>query len=282
VNREIATKYTLRCAQFLVAALFICATSSAHAQAENWRPTPQNSALNEAVLEQRLGNSIPLELRFRSTDGRSVVLSKYFGHQRPVILALGYVECPNLCALVHQGMVHSLEKISLEMGQDYEVISLSIDPNEPLALARSARQRYLQIYGRVGAEKGWHSLVGEEDTIAKIADAIGFRYAYDSEKKQYSHPGALVILTPEGKVSRYFLGVTYDPGDLRLALVEASSGHIGSPVDKVLLRCFAYDPSSGKYSVQIMEVMRYAGGFTTLVLLGGLIMGFRRRRGTNS
>lgn len=274
---QIAQKYMLRCAQILTALLLLGISSNVQAQAENWRPVPQNSPLKEAGLEQRLGEQIPLDLRFRRASGQGVHIADYFGHKRPVILALGYVECPSLCSLVHQGMVHSLQDVSLEMGQDFDVISLSIDPDEPLALTRSARQRYLQMYGREGAEKGWHSWVGEKDAIQEIADAIGFHYAYDEEKEQYSHPGALIILTPEGKISRYFLGVTYEPTDLRLALVEASDGNVGSPVDKVLLRCFAYDPSSGKYSVQIMAVMRYAGGFTTLVMLVGFILLFRRK-----
>lgn len=270
-------KYMLRYAQILIALLFLGISSNVRAQAENWRPVPENSPLKEAGLDQRIGEQIPLDLSFRRASGQGINIADYFGHKRPVILALGYVDCPSLCSLVHQGMVHSLQEVSLEMGQDFDVISLSIDPDEPLALTRSARQRYLQLYGRDGAEKGWHSWVGEKDAIQKIADAIGFQYVYDEEKKQYSHPGALIILTPEGKISRYFLGVTYEPTELRRVLVEASGGNVGSPVDKVLLRCFAYDPASGKYSVQIMGVMRYAGGFTTIIMLLGLFLLFRRK-----
>lgn len=271
-------KYGNRWAQIGTAIALLLVSSTVHAQAENWRPKPENSSLKKAQLEQKLGSHVPLDIRFRRSTGDRVKLAQFFGKERPVILALGYVECPNLCTLVHQGMVHSLQDIKLEMGQDFDVVSLSIDPDEPLALTRSARQRYLQMYGRKGAQRGWHSLIGEQEAIQVIADAIGFRYAYDDKEKQYSHPGALIILTPEGKISRYFSGVTYAPSDMRLALVEASGGRVGSPVDKVLLRCFAYDPSSGEYSLQVMRVVRYAGGFTVVIVLLGVFVAFRRSR----
>jgi protein SCO1/2 len=265
-------------AQLIALILCVFTVDAAWAQAENWRPRPENSALDEASIEQKLGARVPADLRFRLSTGEGVRLSKFFAGHRPIILALGYVECPNLCTLVHQGMVHSLEEIELEMGRDFEVLSVSIDPNEPIELTRSARQRYLQIYGRKDAGRGWHSLVGEKPQIQKLADAVGFRYAYDPEIKQYSHPGALIILTPDGTVSRYFFGVTYDPSDLRLALVEASDGAIGSPVDKVLLRCFSYDPSTGEYTLEIMRLVRWAGGLSIALLALWLIAAFYRQK----
>lgn len=248
------------------------------AKSDGWRPIDGTSALKDAQLEQRLGNQVPADLEFRSATGERVRLADYFARERPIILALGYVECPNLCTLVHQGMVHSLQEVDLKMGADFEVLSVSIDPREPLALTRSARQRYLQMYGRDGAGRGWHSLVGETPAIQQLADAIGYQYRYDAESKQYAHPGALIILTPEGRVSRYFYGVSYDPRDLRLALVDASGGRIGSAVDKVLLRCFSYDPNTGKYSVEIMRVVRWAGGASVLVIALGFLWAQSPRR----
>lgn len=236
------------------------------------------SALDKAGLQQKLDSQVPVDLWFRDSDGESVELGRYFDGERPVILALGYVDCPHLCSLVHEEMIKSLEKISLDMGEDYRVLSVSIDPDEPLDLTRSARQRYLQMYGRDGAKEGWHSLVGDKDAIARLADTVGFGYAYDAEKDQYAHPGAIMVLTPEGTVSRYFYGVDYPPNDLKLGLLDASEGSVGSPVDQVLMRCFHYDPKTGKYSVAIMNVMRMAGGATVVLLVLGMFVASRRRR----
>ena len=243
-----------------------------------WAPKPKSSALDGAGLEQRLDNQVPTALAFRNSQGEEVELGRYFDGKRPVILAMGYVDCPHLCTLVHEGMIKSLEAISLDMGGDYRVLSVSIDPDEPLDLTRSARQRYLQMYGRDGAAKGWHSLVGSEEATARLSESIGFKYEYDANKDQYAHPGAIMVLTPEGKVSRYFYGVDYPPTDLKLGLLQAAEGSIGSPVDQVLMRCFHYDPETGKYSVAIMNVMRMAGGATAVIVALGLLIAYRRRR----
>lgn len=262
-------------------ALVVAAGQPARASTpKGWSPRPKSDTLDKATLTQRLDHQIPVDLQFRNSKGDTVELSKYLDGDRPVVLALGYVQCPNLCTLVHESMVQSLKKItSLNMGEDYQVLSVSIDPNEPLDLTRSARQRYLQMYARDGAAGGWHSLVGDKDAISRLSKAIGFSYAYDAKKDEYSHPAALVVLTPEGTVSRYFYGLDYDPRDVKLGLVDASSGTIGSPVDKVLLRCCSYDPKTGKYSVQIMNVMRLAGGVTVVLLAVGLLVAVKRNRG---
>lgn len=272
--------------RFILSALLILsaliAAPRAFAQAENYRIKPENTALDGADIEQRLGHKITPNLQFIGLNGEKTQISRFFGTKRPLILALGYVECPNLCALVHQGMVQSLKEIDLKMGEDFDVLSVSIDPDEPVDLTRSARQRYLQIYARSGAESGWHSLLGESAQIQQLADDIGFHYAYDEEIQEYSHPGALIILTADGEVSRYFFGVSYDPKDLRLALVDASKGAIGSIADKILLRCFSYDPKSGKYSVEIMRILRWAAAACVLAILMGFVWAQRRRGAHNS
>lgn len=239
---------------------------------------PRDRALAKVSLEQKLDNQVPGELVFTDSRGVDVQLERYFDGDKPVVLALGYVNCPNLCTLVHKAMVDSLEQLSMRMGEDYRVVSVSLDPDEPLQLTRSARQRYLQQYGKEGAGDGWHSLVGDKESIERLADAVGFGYAYDAGQDQYAHPGLLTILTPQGKVSRYLYGVQYPPADLRLALLDASEGSIGSPVDQVLMRCFHYDPATGKYSVAILEVMRMAGGVTVVVIAVGLLFAFSRGR----
>ena len=221
---------------------------------------------------------MPLDLPFRNHDGDPVELAEFFDGERPVILALGYEECPNLCTLVHEGMIDSLEEISLRLGEDFRVLSVSIDPDEPLQLTRSSRQRYLQMYGGVEDGRGWHSLVGKKKNIDQLADSVGFSYAYDEKKDQYAHPGVLIVLTPEGRISRYFYGVSYPPDDLKLGLLDASEGGVGSPVDKVLMRCFQYDPKTGTYSVAIMRVVRVAGGATVALLALGIFVAFRRGR----
>lgn len=259
---------------FVVASCVLASSASAQSK---WQPKPESSALDGAGLEQRLDNQVPTELRYQNSDGEEVELGQYFDGKRPVILAMGYVDCPHLCSLVHEEMINSLEQISLDMGEDYRVLSVSIDPDEPLDLTRSARQRYLQMYGRDGAAEGWHSLVGTKEANEKLGESIGFEYAYDAEKDQYAHPGAIMVLTPEGKVSRYFYGVDYPPSDLKLGLLQAAEGSIGSPVDQVLMRCFHYDPKTGKYSVAIMNVMRMAGGATAVIVALGLLVAFKRK-----
>ncbi|QDG50440.1 SCO family protein [Persicimonas caeni] len=267
-----------------LATLVVLALAVVALAAPAWAASPPKSALDQpsaidrAGLQQKLDSQVPTDLTFRNSKGERVELGRYFDGERPVILALGYVDCPHLCSLVHEEMIKSLEKISLDMGEDYRVLSVSIDPDEPLDLTQSARQRYLQMYGRDGASDGWHSLVGDKPSIARLAESVGFDYAYDAEKDQYAHPGAIMVLTPDGSVSRYFFGVDYPPNDVKLGLLDASEGSVGSPVDRVLMRCFHYDPKTGKYSVAIMNVMRLAGGATVLVLALGMLVAFRRRR----
>jgi protein SCO1/2 len=193
-------------------------------------------------------------------------------------LVLVYYQCPNLCPLVVEALVRSLKAISFDAGKEFNVLVVSIDPTEGPALAAAQKQKYLERYGRAGAERGWHFLTGEKVSIERLTAAVGFGYAYDPQNKEdpYVHPTGIVVLTPKGRVSRYFYGIEYAPRDLRLGLVEASGNKIGSPVDQLLLICHKYDPTTGKYNLVIMNVLRLAG-LATLLILGAFVLVMLRR-----
>jgi protein SCO1/2 len=225
-------------------------------------------ALRNIGLDQNLNAQIPLSLIFRDDSGRELPLSAYFG-SRPVVLALVYYQCPMLCTQVLNGMVMSLRGMSLESGRDFDVVTVSIDPTEMPDLAAKKKAEYLRRYAKGSA--GWHFLTGAEPQIKQLAHAVGFRYAYDPKTKQYAHASAIMVVTPSGRLSRYFYGIEYAPRDLRLGLVEASENKIGSPVDQILLYCYHYDPNTGKYSAIVMNIVRLAGALTLLILLPLLI-----------
>lgn len=231
--------------------------------------------LKNVGIDQKLNASIPLNLMFKDENGKTVELQQYFT-TKPVILTLVYYNCPMLCTRILDDLDESLKQVPLDMGKDYNVVTVSIDPTDTSVLAASKHQLYTGIYGRPGGARGWHFLTGQEPQIKALAAAVGFRYAYDPVSKQFAHASGIMILTPEGKLSRYFYGITYRPLDLRLGLVDASQGKIGSPVDAILLFCCQYDPATGKYGVIIAHVIQLAGG-ATLLLLGGLIFLLARR-----
>jgi len=231
--------------------------------------------LKDVGIDQNLNESIPLDVHFNDEYGKHVELRHYFG-SKPVILSLVYYDCPMLCTQVLNGLERSLKNLSLDIGKDYTVVTVSIDPTDTPKLALVKQQLYTGLLGRAGAAQNWHFLTGEEPQIKRLAHAAGFRYAFDSETKQYAHASAIMLLTPEGRISRYFYGITYPARDLRLGLVDASEGKIGSPVDAILLFCYHYDPSTGKYGLIISRVMQIAGGLT-LLILGGLIFILARR-----
>jgi protein SCO1/2 len=232
--------------------------------------------LKEVGVDQKLNDSIPLDLTFRDEHGNLVPLRKYFG-SKPVILSLVYFNCPMLCTQVLNGLDRSLELIPMIIGKDFNVLTVSIDPTDRPVLAESKQAVYLGMYGRPGAEEGWHFLTGEQPQIKQLAAAVGFRYAYDPDSKQFAHASAIMVLTPTGKISRYFYGISYPERDLRLGLVDASQGKIGSPVDQVLLFCYHYDPHTGKYGLLISRVLQLAGGLT--VVFGGIFLATLFRSG---
>jgi protein SCO1/2 len=261
-----------------VAAIALLAVLPAAGQ----RSEPLPEDLEEVGVTQNLDAEVPLDLEFVDDQGQRVKLGDYFDGDRPVLLSLVYYECPMLCTLVLDGMVRTLEQMDWSPGEQFEVLTVSIDPEETTEMARQKKKNYLRSYGRPEAAEGWHFLTGKQEAIRTLADTVGFRYRYLEDSGEFAHPAALFVLTPGGHVSRYLFGVQHDPQTLRLSLVEASEGEIGTPVDKFLLYCYRYNPDEGRYAPVAMKLMRVGGG-ATVVLLGTVLLTFwlrevRRRR----
>lgn len=238
------------------------------ASAQNSKVVPPQ--LKDVGIDQRLNNQVPLDLVFRDETGKTVRLGDYFG-EKPVIVSLIYFNCPQLCPMVENGLLESLREVRFDVGNQYNVLTVSFDPRDSSNQAFAKRATYLSMYNRKGAAAGWHFLTGDEASIAALTSALGFRYHYDPQIEQFSHATAIVVLTPQGKVSQYFYGIRYPAGAVRLALVEASHGKIGNPVDAVLLYCSHYDPATGKYSLIISRAL-FIAGLVTIILLGGLLL----------
>jgi protein SCO1/2 len=235
-------------------------------------------ALRGVDLEQKLGSQVPLDLEFRDAAGRTVKLNDYFG-RRPVILNLVYYNCEDLCPLVLEGLVRSLRPLTFNIGDQFDVVTLSFDARDTPALAAAKKSDALKQYARTGAAEGWHFLTGDETAIRRLTEAVGFRYNYESDKDRFGHASGIVLLTPEGKVSRYFYGIEFAPRDLRLGLIEASANQIGSPIDQLLLFCYHYDPATGKYSLMITNLIRLGAVATVLAL--AMFIGLMLRRDRN-
>jgi protein SCO1/2 len=256
-------------------ALFLLVVSGGvAARADNSKVIPP--LLQGIGIDQRLNEQVPLELQFRDETGKTVKLGDYFG-KKPVILSLVYFDCPMLCTMVENGLLHSLQEVKFSVGREYDVLTVSFDPHDTPQLAAAKKALYVGLYGRKGAERGWHFLTGDEASIEQLTRAVGFRYRYDAEAKQYVHATGIMMLTPRGKIARYFYGIYYPSRDLRLGLVEASADKIGSPVDEVLLFCCRYDPNTGKYGVIISRIIQISG-LITLLCIGGLILALSRNR----
>lgn len=232
-------------------------------------------------IEQKLDSQMPLEARFVDESGQSVRFGQYF-HGKPVIIAPVYYRCPMLCNLVLSGLVSSLQKISLQPGKDFEIIALSFDPRETPDLARAKRENYLRKYNRPAADAGWHFLTGKEDAIKQVTDALGFGYRWDPRQQQWAHASAIMVLTPEGRTSRYFYGVAYKSRDLRLGLVDASDHKIGNLADEIILYCYHYDPKNGKYGLAIVNSLRVVGCATALGMAAFVIISLRREKKTTA
>ena len=239
--------------------------------------TLSDDTLAQIRFDQKLNAQVSPALPFEDEEGRAVRIGQYFG-RKPLVLVLGYYECPMLCTLVLNGMVESAADMKWSIGREFEVVNVSINPGETPALAAAKKRTYLKRYGRSGAAAGWHFLTGNAASIRQLAEEVGFRYAYDAASKQYAHPSGLVVLTPEGKVARYLFGVTYAPQDLYGALREASANQVGSPVAQLILLCFHYNPITGKYSGIIVVVLRLLGAGTILGFLGLIVALVRRGR----
>ena len=233
--------------------------------------------LREVSITQRLNDQIPPELIFRDENGKAVHLGDYFG-KKPIVLSLVYFDCPALCTEVLNGQLRTMKAISLDLGKDFDAVTVSFEPKDTPALAKAKRDVYAGQYGRPGARENWHFLTGEQPSIDALTQAAGFHYAYDSASKQYAHAAAILVLTRQGRIARYFYGVQYPSRDFRLGLVEASDGKIGTPTDHALLYCYQYDPATGKYGLIVMNVVRAAGLFAVLVLGIFMFVMFRRER----
>ena len=236
--------------------------------------------LQGIAIDGTLGAKVPLDIPFVDQSGRQVKLRDYFVSGRPVILALAYYSCPTLCSLVLNGLADGMRPLQFTLGKEYQVVTLSIDPHEKPSLAAAKRQAYLQSLRRPVADdsRDWPFLSGSEQDIAKVAAAVGFHYRWDEEGKQWAHAAGIFVLTPSGWLSQILYGITFTQRDLRLALVEASLGGIGSPLDKLLLWCFHYDPKERRYSLAAIALVR-AGGVLTMMVLGAfLITAWRRDR----
>ena len=227
--------------------------------------------LKTVGIEQRLNEQVPFDAVFKDETGQQVRLSDV-AKGKPVVLALVYYSCPMLCNQILNGVLSSLRQVSFNAGEQFEVIAVSFDSRETPELAATKKQTYVKAYNRAGAENGWHFLTGDEANIKRVTDAAGFHYKWDEKTNQFAHASGIMLLTPEGKLARYFYGIEYPPRDMRLGLVEASENKIGSPVDALYLYCYHYDPATGKYGAVVMNIMRVAGVITVGLIVGMLLV----------
>ena len=268
-----------RTAAAVLAALGVLTiVAAAHAQVPPPPPSASPGILDRVGIDQNgLGTAIPLDLGFRSETGEPGELGRFFG-RKPVVLALVYYRCPMLCTMVLNGMLAAFKSLRLEAGSDFEVVVVSFDHRETPELAAAKKESCLREYGRPGTAAGWHFLTGGEESIRRLCEACGFRYFYDARTDQYAHGSGIMVLTPAGVLSRYFYGIEYSARDLRLALVEASEGRIGSLADQVLLLCYRYDPATGRYGLVIMGSLRVASVLVLAALAGFILFSLRRER----
>lgn len=248
------------------ALVWMLLADAALAQLNNSRP----KELEGVGVTEHTGVQIPLDLEFTNSDGRPVRLGVFFDGTRPVILTMNYSNCPKLCSVQLNGLVDAMRKMPWKLGDEYRVLTVSIDPLETPERAQLTRQKYLRDYGRSGAGSGWNFVVGSEENIKKLTDTVGFGYAYLPKTNEYVHAAVLVVCMPDGHVSRYIYKVGYDPQTLRLSLVEAGQGEVGSPMDQILLYCFHYDSAKGRYGMAALGLVRL-GGTLTLVVLGAAL-----------
>ncbi len=274
---------------FLVLAVNVSAQKSEHYNSPLYAPKTYDpsqagvsaglpSVLNTVGIEQNLNGQLPFDAEFKDENGSIVKLGSYFGKGRPVILALVYYECPMLCNEVLNGLTGSLKGISFDAGKEFDVVAISFDTreNEKPDLAKNKKASYLSRYERKDAENGWHFLTGTQSEIDKVTQTVGFSYHFDEATNQFAHAGGITLITPDGKISKYFYGIDYAPKDLKLGLIDSAEGKIGNAVEKLYLYCFHYDPATGKYGLAILKVLRLMA-VATVLGLGGMIFVFWRR-----
>lgn len=234
--------------------------------------------LKKIGIEQKLGDQLPLDAEFKDESGKMVKLGEVFNHDRPVILAFVYYECPMLCSEVLNGLTGSLKGISFDAGKEFDVVAISFDAreNEKPGLAGNKKLAYMERYGRPGTEKGWHFLTGSQESIDVVTKAAGFSYEWDEKSNQFAHAGGIMIVTPGGKLAKYFYGIDYGPKDVKFGLMEAGDNKVGNVAEQLYLYCYHYDPATGKYGLSVLRVMRL-GGIATLLGMGILLFVFLRR-----
>jgi protein SCO1 len=262
----------------IAALLLAAATLRAQAVPSNTGPAASTMprALQNVGFEPALNGPMPLDLPFRDETGRGVQLRDYFGQQKPVVLAFVYYGCPMLCDQVEQGVVGVLRMLSFNPGRDYEVVFVSFDSRETPEMAAEKKNKALAHFRRPETNSGWHFLTGSKESIEAATKAANFRFSFDAKNNLFAHASGVLLLTPDGHISRYFYGVEYPGRDMRLGLVDASAGKIGSPIDHVLLFCYHYDPTAATYSASILKIIRFAGVLTILCLVGGILVSRRR------
>jgi protein SCO1/2 len=262
-----------------IAALFLAA-GTLHAQAVPSNTGPSASTMPRVLqnvgFEPPLNGPMPLDLPFRDETGRSVQLRDYFGQQKPVVLAFVYYGCPMLCDQVEQGVVGVLRMLSFNPGRDYEVVFVSFDSRETPDMAAEKKKKALIHFRRPETDSGWHFLTGTKESIEAVTKAANFRFSFDAKNNLFAHAAGVMLLTPDGHISRYFYGIEYPGRDMRLGLVDASAGKIGTPIDHVLLFCYHYDPTAATYSASILKIIRLGGVLTILFIVGGILISRRR------
>ena len=274
-------RITLRSAIGLMSIVLMSAVVSAQGNAPGVRPDPTMPssqtprALTHVSFEQRLNEQLPLELPFKDEAGRAVKLGDYFG-KKPVVLTFVYYECPMLCTEVLNGLESSLRVLNETIGKEFDVVTVSFDPRETPVLAAGKKKAYLERYKRPEAEQGWHFLTGDQASIDALTQAAGFHFFWDEASHQFAHASGIVVATPAGKVSRYFLGIDYSPRDVKFALIESSNEKIGTLAERLLLYCYHYDPTAGNYGFVAMRAVRIGGAVTILALVGFVFVSIRR------
>lgn len=255
--------------KFALGLLAVCTVASAQKIASQ-AVDPEIVAARDLKFEQNLDAQLPMDAKFVDQNGKAVTLGDTF-RGRPVILGLIYYKCPSLCNQVLNGLVGTLKVMNFTVGNQFDVVMVGIDEREKPVTAEAKLQSYLNQYDREGSEKGWHFLTGDRDQVQRVAKAVGYSYKFDVRRDQYAHPAGLVVITPEGKASKYFIGIEYSPRDMKFAVMDASEEKIGSVVEQAVAYCFLWDPHSGKYSFAIMRLLQ-VGGLLTVLCIGGLVV----------
>jgi protein SCO1/2 len=270
-----------RTAAILMSVALMSVVVSAQGNAPGVRPDPTMpssqvpTALSQVSFEQRLNEQLPLDLPFKDETGRVVRLGEYFG-RKPVVLTFVYYECPMLCTQVLNGLESALGVLNESIGQEFDVVTVSFDPKETPVLAAGKKKAYLERYQRPSAAQGWHFLTGDQASIDTLTGAAGFNFSWDEASHQFAHASGIVVVTPAGKVSRYFFGIDYSPRDIKFALIESSNEKIGTLAERLLLYCYHYDPTRGNYGFVAMRAVRIGGGVTLLALAGFVVVSLRR------